>query len=206
MFTQVWSWNADLPGQRVSYLHDATLDDAGCLDLSDQKLLRVDRLDITGCTGALMLSNSDVNVTGTDLTALAINGASIDLSDASTLHLSNSPVSPFTSINIDATSMIEEAWPVEVWVRNLVENGVPFASVDLSFTAVAPARALATDVNGHMVLDDAIARVSTPTGLPRTGTSTSRAPMMGSPPASKCSSMTRRPCTVTYLCPTSRRS
>ena len=152
-------WNADLPGQRVSYLHAATLADAGCLDLSDQKLLRVDRLDITGCTGALMLSNSDVNVTGTDLTALAINGASIDLSDASTLHLSNSPVSPFTSINIDATSMIEEAWPVEVWVRNLVGNGVPFASVDLSFTAVAPARALATDVNGHMVLDDAIARV-----------------------------------------------
>ncbi len=152
-------WNADLPGQRVSYLHAATLDDAGCLDLSDQKLLRIDRLDITGCTGALTLSNSDVNVTGTDLTALAINGASIDLSDASTLHLSNSPVSPFTSINIDATSMIEEAWPVEVWVRNLVGNGVPFASVDLSFTAVAPARALATDVNGHMVLDDAIARV-----------------------------------------------
>ena len=55
--------------------------------------------------------------------------------------------------------MIEEAWPVEVWVRNSVGNGVPFASVDLSFTAVAPARALATDVNGHMVLDDAIARV-----------------------------------------------
>ena len=55
--------------------------------------------------------------------------------------------------------MIEEAWPVEVWVRNLVGNGVPYASVDLSFTAVAPARTLPADVNGHMVLDDAIARV-----------------------------------------------
>ena len=90
---------------------------------------------------------------------MAVNGAAINLTDGSTLHLSNSPVSPFTSVNIDATSMIEEAWPVEVWVRNLVGNGVPFASVDLSFTAVAPARALETDFNGHMVLEDAIARV-----------------------------------------------
>ena len=152
-------WNADLPGQRVSYLHDTTLDDAGCLDLSNQKLLRVDRLDMTGCMDALVLANSDVNITETDLTALAVNGASIDLTDGSTLHLSNSPVSAFTSISIDATSMVEEAWPVEVWVRNLIGNGVPFATVDLSFSAVAPARTLPADVNGQMVLDDAIARV-----------------------------------------------
>ena len=43
--------------------------------------------------------------------------------------------------------------------RNLIGNGVPFATVDLSFSAVAPARTLPADVNGHMVLDDAIARV-----------------------------------------------
>ena len=48
---------------------------------------------------------------------------------------------------------------MEVWVRNLVGNGVPFASVDLSFTAVAPARTLTTNFDGHMVLEDAIARV-----------------------------------------------
>ena len=152
-------WNADVPGQRVSYLHDATLDDAGCLALTDQKLLRIDRLDISGCSDVLSLQNSDVNITETDLTSLAISGAALELSDGSTLHLSNTPLSPFTSITIDATSMVEEAWPVEVWVRNLVGNGVPLASVDLSFTAVAPARTLVTDFNGHMVLDDAIARV-----------------------------------------------
>lgn len=152
-------WNADIPGQRVSYLHDATLDDAGCLALSDQKLLRIDRLDISGCAEALTLRASNVNITDTDLTVLAATGASIDLTDGSTLHLSNTPLDASTAVNVDATSMVEEAWPVEVWVRNLVGNGVPFASVDLAFTAVAPARTLATDVNGHMVLQDAIARV-----------------------------------------------
>ena len=152
-------WNADLPGQRVSYLHDATLDDAGCLDLSDQKLLRIDRLDVSGCADALVLSASDVNITDSDLTVLATTGADIDLTDGSTLHLSNSPVDASTLLSIDATSMVEEAWPVEVWVRNLIGNGVPYASVDLSFTAVAPARTLSADVNGQMVLDDAIARV-----------------------------------------------
>ncbi len=149
-------WNADIPGQRASYLYHSVLDDAGCLGLTDQKLLKVHDLDVGGCVGSLSLVASDVNLTATDLTAF---GGTIDVEVGSTLHLSNSPVNPSTAITVDASSLVEEAWPVEVWVRNLLGNGVPAAAVDLTFSAVAPSRTLRTGDIGYLVLEDAIARV-----------------------------------------------
>ncbi len=149
-------WNADIPGQRASYLYHSVLDDAGCLELTDQKLLKIHDLDVGGCAGSLSLVASDVNLTATDLTTY---GGTIDVEVGSTLHFSNSPVNPSTTITVDATSLVEEAWPVEVWVRNLIGNGVPAAAVDLTFSAVAPSRTLRTGDVGYLVLEDAIARV-----------------------------------------------
>ena len=149
-------WNADVPGQRASYLYHAVLDESGCLEATDQKLLRVHAIDMDGCLNTFLVASSDLNMTDSDLTDF--EGA-IVVELGSTLHLSNSPVNASTSITVDASSLVEEAWPVEVWVRNLLGNGVPAAAVDLTFSAVAPSRSLRTGDIGYLVLEDAIARV-----------------------------------------------
>ena len=124
------TWDADHNIERNSVLSNANLSGTGCLNLSNHDQLSGHNNIITSdCSGELNFVNVELNWSGfSDMGSHILN---VDTS--SHLHLHQPTNIDYTNASIVGNGWIEEAWNVEVWVVNNNSNGVPAASVTLSF-------------------------------------------------------------------------
>jgi hypothetical protein len=156
-------WDANNNGNYPSSLSRTQFSgDATCLSLTDHSDLSGYGNTITSdCTGSITLQNSQVNWSGlTDSTGLH----ALQLDSMSTLHL-HQPVDVDLSIaTIASGASVDVAWDITVWVVNGVNNGIPNANVNTSFTAFEPSLQEKTNDLGYVYLQDFIGQRWSNTG------------------------------------------
>jgi hypothetical protein len=156
-------WNADNNGNFPSSLSRTHLSgDTACLTLVDHTDLSGYGNTITAdCTGSIVLQNSQVNwSTLTDATG----AQALQLDSTSTLHLHRPSGVDLTLATIASGAHIDVAWDITVWVVNTVNNGIPNANVNASFTSFEPSLEETTNDLGYVSLPDFIGQQWTNTG------------------------------------------
>lgn len=124
-------WNANNNGNFISSMSRVQFSGSSCLVLSDHISLSGQDNTITPeCTGSLTFQNSDVNWSGlVDLTSSTV----INLDSFSSLHLHKPSQVSLSNAIIAPSATIDVAWDIEVWAVNNNSNGIPGATIDLTF-------------------------------------------------------------------------
>ncbi len=127
-----------------SKMGNSTLTGSDCLTLSDLPKLDTWGLDVTGCSGNLGISNSDVNLTDflQGAVNLAITGASYVRAISSQVNIPPLP--------LQAT--LDEMWFVDMWVVNQHGHGLPYALLNGSFSQMEDPFSMNMPYSGNEVL------------------------------------------------------
>ena len=155
-------WDADHHGTWTSRLEDSTLSGSGCLLLLNHTDLMARNLTLgPGCEGTMELRDSMANMSGlVDATgdhALIVDGSS-------ELHLHQPVGVNLSNATIGGGALVDEAWDLQVTVRNQFANGIPYAFVEASFSQLEPTLSERTNEDGRLLLEDFIGRRWTSSG------------------------------------------
>ena len=114
-----------------------------------------------GCEGTMELRDSMANMSGlVDATgdhALIVDGSS-------ELHLHQPVGVNLSNATIGGGALVDEAWDLQVTVRNQFANGIPYAFVEASFSQLEPTLSERTNEDGRLLLEDFIGRRWTSSG------------------------------------------
>ena len=127
-----------------SKLSNSTLVGTNCLSITDMPLLETWGLDVSGCSGNVAISSSDVNLT--DFTqgsmTLAVTGSSYIRSISSQVTLPTLPIG----------ATFDEMWFVDMWAVNQNNHGLPWAHVNVSFSQIESDFDVTMPYIGNLVL------------------------------------------------------
>ncbi|MEL0182476.1 MAG: hypothetical protein VW872_05340, partial [Candidatus Poseidoniales archaeon] len=159
-------WRGDNNGQFASMLNNSVLSGTQCALFEGHASLggHSNRIS-TACTGSITFTDSQVNWSGLiDDRAGAGSPTVLNLDATSNLHL-HQPVNVSASDAVLATgATLDVAWDLTVWVINNNSNGIPGASVNVTFTSFEPSITLPTDDTGTLFLPDFISQRWTASG------------------------------------------
>ena len=159
-------WNGENNGQFPSYLNNSVFSGTECLTLEGHVALagHGNRIS-TACTGGVTLVNSHVNWSGlVDDRGSTVAPTVLNLDASSTLHLHQPTDVSYADATIAAGAELDVAWDLTVWVVNNFSNGIPGASVNVSFASFEPTFTLAASDEGRLFLPDFISQRWTSTG------------------------------------------
>jgi len=127
-----------------SKLGNSTLVGSNCLSVTDVPLLETWGLDVSGCSGNVVISETDVNLT--DFTqgsmTLAVTGSSYIRSISSQVSIPTLPIG----------ATFDEMWFVDMWAVNQHNHGLPWAQVNVSFSQIESDFNVAMPYIGNLVL------------------------------------------------------
>ena len=69
-----------------------------------------------------------------------------------------------SNATIGGGALVDEAWDLQVTVRNQFANGIPYAFVEASFSQLEPTLSERTNEDGRLLLEDFIGRRWTSSG------------------------------------------
>ena len=159
-------WRGDNNGQFASYLNNTVFSGTDCAVFDGHTLLagHSNRIS-TECTGDITFTNSQVNWSGlTDDRGAAGSPTVLDLDATSTLHLHQPVDVAYASAVLATGAQLDIAWDLTVWVVNNYSNGIPGATVNVTFDAYEPAFTLPASEIGQLFLPDFIGQRWTSTG------------------------------------------
>ena len=159
-------WRGDNNGQFASYLNNTVFSGTECAVFDGHTLLagHSNRVS-TDCTGDITFTNSQVNWSGlTDDRGATGSPTVLDLDATSTLHLHQPVDVAYASAVLASGAQLDIAWDLTVWVVNNYSNGIPGASVNVTFDAYEPAFTLPANEIGQLFLPDFIGQRWTSTG------------------------------------------
>ena len=159
-------WRGDNNGQFASYLNNTVFSGIACAVFDGHTLLagHSNRIS-TDCTGDLTFTNSQVNWSGlTDERGATGSPTMLDLDASSTLHLHQPVDVAYASAVLASGAQLDVAWDLTVWVVNNYSNGIPGATVNVTFDAYEPAFTLPASEIGQLFLPDFIGQRWTSTG------------------------------------------
>ena len=159
-------WRGDNNGQFPSFLNNSVLSGTQCVLLEGHPSLNGHGNRISpACTGSITLTDSQVNWSGLiDDRAGAGSPTVLNLDGTSNLHL-HQPVNVSASAAVLASgATLDVAWDLTVWVINNNSNGIPGASVNVTFTSFEPSLTLPTNYDGTLFLPDFISQRWTASG------------------------------------------
>ena len=159
-------WRGDNNGQFASTLNNSVLSGTQCALFEGHASLggHSNRIS-TACTGSITFTNSQVNWSGLiDDRAGAGSPTVLNLDTTSNLHL-HQPVNVSASDAVLASgATLDVAWDLTVWVVNNNSNGIPGASVNVTFSSFEPSITLPTNDDGTLFLPDFISQRWTASG------------------------------------------
>ena len=159
-------WQGDNNGQFPSYLNNTVFSGTDCAVFDGHTLLagHSNRIS-TDCTGDLTFTNSQVNWSAlTDDRGTTGSPTVLDLDATSTLHLHQPVDVAYASAVLASGAQLDIAWDLTVWVVNNYSNGIPAATVNVSFDAYEPSFTLSASDIGQLFLPDFIGQRWTSTG------------------------------------------
>ena len=159
-------WRGDNNGQFPSFLNNSVLSGTQCVFLESHPSLNGHGNRISSdCTGSITLSDSQVNWSGLiDDRAGAGNPTVLNLDATSNLHLHQPVNLSAGSATLASGATLDVAWDLTVWVINNNSNGVPDASVNVSFSSFEPYVLTTTNEFGTLLLSDFISQRWTSSG------------------------------------------
>ena len=139
-----------------SKLGNSTLVGNNCLSVTDVPLLETWGLDVSGCTGNIAISSSDVNLTDFNQgnMALAISGTSYIRSISSQVTIPTLPPS----------ATFDEMWFVDMWAVNQYLHGLPWAEINVTFSQIESDFNLTLPYGGNTELGPFVGQRHTITG------------------------------------------
>ena len=159
-------WRGDNNGQFASILNNSVLSGTQCALFEGHTSLggHSNRIS-TACTGSITFTDSQVNWSGLiDDRAGAGSPTVLNLDGTSNLHL-HQPVNVSASDAVLASgATLDVAWDLTVWVINNNSNGIPGASVNVTFSSFEPSITLPTNDDGTLFLPDFISQRWTASG------------------------------------------
>jgi len=159
-------WRGDNNGQFASILNNSVLSGTQCALFEGHASLggHSNRIS-TACTGSITFTDSQVNFSGLiDDRAGAGSPTVLNLDGTSNLHL-HQPVNVSASAAVLASgATLDVAWDLTVWVINNNSNGIPGASVNVTFSSFEPSITLPTNDDGTLFLPDFISQRWTASG------------------------------------------
>ena len=159
-------WRGDNNGQFASILNNSVLSGTQCALFEGHTSLHGHGNRIsTACAGSVTLTDSQVNWSGlVDDRAGAGSPTVLNLDGTSHLHL-HQPVNVSAGSAVLANgATLDVAWDLRVWVVNNYSNGIPGASVNVTFDSFEPSITLPTDGDGTLFLPDFISQRWTASG------------------------------------------
>ena len=160
------TWNGDNNGQFPSSLNNSVFSGTDCLTIVDHAALSGHGNRISAaCTGSVNFQNSQVNWSGlTDDRGPTATPTVLNLDATSTLHLHQPADVSYTDATLAAGAELDVAWDLTVWVVNNYSNGIPGATVNVSFASFEPTFTLAASDEGSLFLPDFISQRWTSSG------------------------------------------
>ena len=139
-----------------SKLGNSTLTGTNCLTVTDIPLLETWDLDVSGCSGNIAISSSDVNLTDftQGSTTMTISGSSYIRSISSQVTIPTLPPS----------ATFDEMWFVDMWSVNQHLHGLPWAQVNVSFSQIESDFNTTMPYSGNTVLGPFVGQRHTMTG------------------------------------------
>ena len=159
-------WRGDNNGQFASFLNNTVFSGTACVKLEGHSALSGygNRIS-TSCTGDITLLNSQVNWSSlTDERGPLGSPTVLNLDATSTLHLHRPVDVAYASAVLASGAQMDVAWDLTVWVVNNYSNGIPGATVNVTFDAYEPAFTLSASDIGQLFLPDFIGERWTSTG------------------------------------------
>ena len=159
------SWSGDNNGNQPSMLSNSVLSGTACASLVNHPSLGGTGNQIAStCTGSVSLENSAVNWSGLlDATGTTTPHV-LNLDGTSTLHLHQPVDVNLASAVLASGSVVDVAWDLTVWVVNNFSNGIPSASVNVSFSDFEPSVQLSSNDLGYVYLPDFVGQRWTSSG------------------------------------------
>ena len=119
----------------------------------------------TACTGDVVLTDSQVNWSGLiDDRGATGTPAVLSLDATSRLHLHQPVNVSYASASLATGAELDVAWDLTVWVINNNSNGIPAASVNVTFALYEPSIVMSTNYDGLLFLPDFIGQRWTSSG------------------------------------------
>jgi len=168
-------WQGDNNGNFPSTLSDSTFSGTHCLHLVDHPDLNgVGNTIASTCTGNIEFENSQVNWSNLqDADGQTASPHLLTLDSTSTLHLHQPQSIDVAGASIAAGASVDVAWDLTVWAVNNFSNGIPMASINVSFSDFEPSVQLSTNDLGYILLPDFIGQRWTSSGATSFNTATS---------------------------------
>ena len=159
-------WNGENNGQFASYLNDSVFSGTECLTLESHAALAGSGNRISAaCTGDVTLVDSHVNWSGlVDDRGSTVTPTVLNLDASSVLHLHQPTDVSYANATLAAGAELDVAWDLTVWVVNNYSNGIPGATVNVSFASFEPTFTLAASDEGRLYLPNFISQRWTSTG------------------------------------------
>ena len=159
-------WDGSNNGQFASSVRQSVFSGTGCLVLKNHPALSGDGNNIgSSCTGSVALENSQVNWSNLlDSDGLSATPHLLTLDSTSTLHLHQPQDVDVAGAVLSSGAIIDLAWDLEIWVVNNYSNGIPSASLNVSFSDFEPSVQLFTNDDGFVLLPDFIGQRWTSSG------------------------------------------
>ncbi|MEC7508530.1 MAG: hypothetical protein VX965_05760, partial [Candidatus Thermoplasmatota archaeon] len=159
-------WRGDNNGQFPSYLNNSVLSGTQCVLLEGHPSLNGHGNRISSaCTGSITLTDSQVNWSGLiDDRAGSGSPTVLNLDATSNLHLHQPVNVSAASATLANGATLDVAWDLSVWVVNNYSNGIPGASVNVTFTSFEPSITVPTGNDGNLFLPDFISQRWTASG------------------------------------------
>ncbi|MGB1865995.1 MAG: right-handed parallel beta-helix repeat-containing protein [Poseidonia sp.] len=159
-------WQGENNGNFPSTLSHSTFSGTHCLHLVDHPDLNGTGNTIAStCTGNLEFENSQVNWSNLqDADGQTASPHLLTLDANSNLHLHQPQAIDVAGASLASGATIDVAWDLTVWAVNNFSNGIPMASINVSFTDFEPALQLYTNDLGYVLLPDFIGQRWTSSG------------------------------------------
>ena len=160
-------WRGDNNGQFGSYLNNSVFSGTQCVTLEGHPSLSGHGNRISAaCTGDVGLTDSQVNWSGLiDDRGATGTPTVLSLDATSRLHLHQPVNVSYASASLATGAELDVAWDLTVWVINNNSNGIPDATVNVSFSSFETYVLTATNDFGTLFLPDFISQRWTSSGV-----------------------------------------
>ncbi len=139
-----------------SKLGNSTLTGNNCLSVSNLPKLNTWGLDVSGCTGSVAISGSDLN-----LTDYVQGSVPFSITGQSYVRSISSQV---TIPSLAPSVTFDEMWFVDLWVVNQFSHGLPYAMVNASFSQFESDFSITVPYGGNQLLGPFVGQRHTLTG------------------------------------------
>ena len=136
-----------------SFLSDSLIQSEKCINFSNLNT----KGDGLICNGEVTIMNSNINIS--KLEAIDIQNLIINIIDGNSLLHLHKPINIDLNLAfIEVGSKIEEAYDLEIWVKNQYQNRLPFASLDIQFSYYNNDVSIITDYLGNGKMPNYVVR------------------------------------------------